>query len=242
MRERLAFVRLQSFPMLEEDAAEFIRLMRKEPPRGKWFPDAPEDHYTFAGEIPWCDTFPHGYLNTVDFVTGTADVKVSPRDPCYDLRIIVSLAGSKRTIGPTRAPKFERVNLYKRIAVYAPVRENRFSSSRSMERPSSLVPGKELADLFRLWLNLPTWNTYDQSGRLCSIATGDGSLSDYEEYLFFRKDLIDELLASQSLGLVWVIWGERQHFGGRHASTKAPSDGYKYFQQLYRYVRGNPSV
>ena len=83
---------------------------------------------------------------------------------------------------------------------------------------------------------------YDQSGRLCTITTAEGEYSEYERHLFFRKDLIDEFLTSQNLALVWVVWGERQHFGERNASTDAPSHGYKYFQQVYRYRNGRSEL
>ena len=47
--ERLGFVKLQSFLLLKVDLQQFIRLMEKESPRGKWLPEAEEDGYTFAG-------------------------------------------------------------------------------------------------------------------------------------------------------------------------------------------------
>lgn len=236
--ERIGFAALQSFILLEEDLEEFVGFMNKEQPRGRWLPEEGEDHYTFAGEVPWCDTFSHNFLSTVDFVTGTTTVKVPANDPRYRLRVTLDFGISKRTIGPRKRPEFEQVNIYKRIPVYVPILKNGFSVSGSAGRTGCVVPAKELADLFRLWLNLPSWNMYDSSGKICSIVTADGGLGDYEGHLFFRKELIDELLSSQNLALVWVVWGERQHFGERHSMTTAPSHGYKYFQQVYRYNGG----
>lgn len=239
--ERIGFVMLQSFLLLKDDEQEFIRLMRKESPRGSWLPEAYENHYTFAGEIPWCDTFPRSDLRTVNFVIGSTKVKVSPNDPRYNLRFILNFGGLQKAIGPGAPPEFEQVDVYRKIPVYVPMWRSSFSSTGSIERPSCVVPAKELAELFHLWLSLPTWSMYDQSGKLCSIATGyAGKDSNYEHHLFFRKELIDELLESQNLALVWAVWGERQHFGERHAMTNAPSHGYKQFIQLYRYRGGHP--
>jgi hypothetical protein len=238
--ERIGFVMLESFLLLEEDVDEFVRLMKKETPRGRWLPEESEDHYTFLGEVPWCDTSLYSEIKGVDFAIGKARVKVSPNDPRYAMRIVLNFGNSKRAIGPKKRPAFEKVNIYRKIGVYVPIRQNSFSPGGSINRPSCVIPTKEIAEYFRLWLNLPTWDMHDPSGRRCSMTVADGAYGDYERHLFFRKELLDDLLSSQHLAMVWVVWGERQHFGERHAMTNAPSHGYKYFQQAYRYVHGQP--
>ena len=67
-------------------------------------------------------------------------------------------------------------------------------------------------------------------GQLCTIVTAEGSFPDCERHLFLRKELIDDLSASQHLALVWVAWGQW------HAMTNARSYGYQYFQQVCRYA------
>ena len=234
--ERNGFVKLQSFLLLKEDASEFVRLMKGESPGGNRLPDVEEDDLIFAGEVPWCDTFPHNELRTIDFVVGKARVKVSTKDPRYNLRVALMLGRSAQLLGPGKPPRFEEVNVYKRIPVYVPVRRNRFSSSAGIERPSCLVPAKVLTDFLGLWLGLPAWNMYDQSGRLCTIATAEGTAPGYEQYLFIKQDLIDAFLAKQNLAIVWIAWGERQHYPLRQASADVNSPGYKYFHQVYRYT------
>jgi hypothetical protein len=233
--ERIGFVSLRSLILLKEDVKELVRLIKTESPGGGFLPRIGEDHYTFAGEIPWCETFSHNELCTIDFTVGKVEVPVSPNDPRY-IRVLLRIGDIEQTIGPTNPPQFEQVNVYKRIPVYVPVRQTNFPSSGKIERPSCTVPAKELADYFRLWLNLPSWNMHDPSGRQCSIAVsrGAGEFVDYEHHLFFRKELMDEFLAKQHLALVWVVWGERQHFSER----RDHSYGYKYFRQVYRYVKG----
>jgi hypothetical protein len=164
-------------------------------------------------------------------------VKVSPTDPRYNLRIILDFGDSKQTVGPEKPPEFEEINQYKKIVVCVPIRENSFSSEGGIERPNGVVPAKQLANHFGLWPKLPSWEMHDQSGRRCSVVLSDGEFFDYERHLFLRKELIDNLLSSQRLALVWVAWGERQHFSHRHAMTNAQSHGYRYFQQVYRYTR-----
>jgi hypothetical protein len=236
--ERIGFVALQSFLLLKEDEEEFVRLIGKEKPRGRWLPEEEEDHYTFLGEVPWCDTFPNSLIDSVDFVVGKTRVRVAPNDPRYTLRFILDFGGSKRTIEPQERPEFEEVNVSRKVPVYIPVRKNGFSTTGAISRGSGNVPTKEFAELFRLWVNLPAWDMCDQNGRICSILTEEGGLGDFESHLYLRQELIDQLLSSQALSLVWVAWGERQHFSSRHAMTTAPSHGYRYFQQVYLYRGG----
>jgi hypothetical protein len=237
--ERIGFVSFHSFVLLQEDIHEFTRLVATVPEE-RSFPDREEDdHYTFAGEVSWCDTFPYSLLRTADFVVGKTRVKVREDDPRYGISFSFESDGETHVIRSMR-PEYEDVNEYIRIPLYSPVRWNSFSSTSAIERPSCLVPPKEIAERLQLWLDLPTWDTRDPSHRLCSITSGRGAYWDYEGHLFFRKELLDPLLRSDKLALVWVVSGERQHFSERHSMTNAPSHGYKHFQQIYSYIRGKP--
>ena len=120
------------------------------------------------------------------------------------------------------------------FGVYIPIRRSSFSSNEGIERPSCVVPTKELSKYFRLWLNLPRCDMYDDSGKQCTIVTDAGEFANHERHFFLRQGLVDKLLSSHKLTLQWVVWGERQHFVS-YATTDAPSAGYKYFRQIYRY-------
>jgi hypothetical protein len=236
--ERIGFVSLRSVLLLKEDEDEFVRLVRREKPGERRLPDEEEDHYTFLGEVPWCDTFLPSIIDSVNFVVGKAKVKVAPNDPRYTRRLVLDFGGSKQTIEPEKLPEFEEVDVFRKLPVYLPVRKNGFSTTGAIKRGSGNVPTKEIAELFGLWVNLPAWDMCDQSGRICSVLTKEGSLGDYESHLYLRQELVDRMLSSQALSLVWVAWGERQHFSSRHDMTTAPSHGYRYFQQVYLYRGG----
>jgi hypothetical protein len=105
-----------------------------------------------------------------------------------------------------------------------------------MKRPNSEVPAKWLIDFCDLRIDLPSWHMVDQEGRICSISTTIGEYTDHEHHLFFRKELIEGVLDSQRLSLVWVAWGERQHFSRR--TFASGQGGYKYFQQIFKYADG----
>jgi hypothetical protein len=236
--ERIGFVIMDAFLLLDDDVNELVRLVKAHPPRGRLLPESGEDHYTFAGEIPWCDTFSQDELRTIDFVIGNVNRRIPKNDPRFKYRFILNFGDSEKVI---EHPKqyFENVNILTRIPIYLPVRESRFSSEGNLERPSGEVPGKYLAEHFGLWLDLPHWDMRNQGGQLCSITTAEGNSYDREHHLFLKKGLIDDLLASQRLALLWDIWGERQHYAERHSMSNSPSHGYEFFRQVYRYQRGN---
>jgi hypothetical protein len=236
--ERIGFVSLRSVLLLKEDEDEFVRRVSREKPGERRLPDEEEDHYTFLGEVPWCDTFLPSTIDSVNFVVGKTKVKVAPNDPRYTLRLILDIGGSKRTIEPPKRPEFEEVDVFRKVPVYLPVRKNGFSTTGAIKRGGGNVPTKEIAELFGLWVNLPAWDMCDQTGRICSILTEEGSLGDYESHLYLRQELVDRILSSQALSLVWVAWGERQHFSSRYGMMTARSLGYQYFQQVYRYRDG----
>lgn len=235
----MGFVALQSFLLLREDEKDFIRLIKKERPRGKWLPDAEDDHYTFLGEIPWSDTFSRSAITSIDFVIRNKRIRAVPSDPHFALNVILDFGTSKHTIRSPKGPVFERVNVYRKIPVYLPVRQKSFAPHAGVESAGCLVPAKEIAELFGLWVGLPNCNFRDQTGNICSIVTRDGTLGDYESHLYLKQDLVDRLLSSQELSLVWVVWGERQHLTSHFAPTNTPSHGYRVFQQAYRYRDGS---
>ena len=48
---------------------------------------------------------------------------------------------------------------------------------------------------------------YDDSGKQCTIVTDGGGFADHERHFFLRQELVDDLLSSQELALLWVVWG-----------------------------------
>ena len=56
-REMFAF--LQGLIVKPEESEEIVELLKKQKKINRHtLPWCPEDHCTYAGEIPWCDTYP----------------------------------------------------------------------------------------------------------------------------------------------------------------------------------------
>ena len=231
--ERISFVRLTPIILLKEDVAELTRLSRTSAP--ELGPGGiPEDHYTFAGEIPWSGTYPQTELDTVPFVVGTT-TRPMPKTPAFTINFV----GPDKKVSGTKKftlPEFQTVNLYKRIAYYSPVRDSQLSSG-TLPRPSSTVLSKEVALAMNLWLDLPSWNMRDGVGQLATLSLAGGEYWTREHYLYIRKDVLDEFL-NPALCLAWMVLGERQHYGDRHVNTQEESFGYRQYRALYIYQHG----
>ena len=76
MRGRKLCIFIRSFFVAKQDAEAFQNYLSHEDPDGRWLPEKPSVIYTFAGEIPWCDTFLKCGHSEFSFVTSKKTVKV----------------------------------------------------------------------------------------------------------------------------------------------------------------------
>lgn len=75
-RGRKLFCFIRSFLVVNQDADAFLNYLSHQDLGGRWLPEKPKVIYTFAGEIPWCDTFPPNGQSEFSFVTREETVKV----------------------------------------------------------------------------------------------------------------------------------------------------------------------
>lgn len=80
-RGRKSFCFVRSFLVSNRDVASFLDHLSHQDLGGRWLPEKPDVIYTFAGEIPWCDTFPKNGLSEFSFVTREETVKVKRTKP-----------------------------------------------------------------------------------------------------------------------------------------------------------------
>lgn len=65
-RSRIIFPR--GLLVRKDDASKLIECLKNQNLGGVRPPDIPEDYYTYAGEIPWCETFPHNGTTEIEYV------------------------------------------------------------------------------------------------------------------------------------------------------------------------------
>lgn len=59
------------------DEKELLKKLNTQNLSHRWLPEIPEDHYTYAGEIPWSETFDENEWDELSFPDGTKKVAVS---------------------------------------------------------------------------------------------------------------------------------------------------------------------
>ncbi len=71
---RRRWVYLRGLLVRRSDLERLLGRLEEQDLGGRWLPEIPDDHYTFAGEIPWCDTFaPNGWTE-LEFITSKRTV------------------------------------------------------------------------------------------------------------------------------------------------------------------------
>ncbi len=175
-------------------------------------PEPQDDHYTYAGEIPWSRRFGSALRSP----TGRAK---------RDYRRAFVLHDGKRWLPG--------------IPVEVPVYGFGWESYHSaLNQVSGItVPGPALCERLRLSNRQGEWDLYDRTGRAATMyrefkADGDTFRS---SFLYLRADLIADYLARTGQTLVLLIWGER---GVEHrtllAQTNELRDQLSQYSHIHR--------
>lgn len=216
---RYYFSFLKGFLLSEQRIKTFISLFKSgNPLHGSSSLKIPEDHYTFAGEVPWCNSFSKNGIDTLEY----SSIKAPKSDiwgyPIKD----------------------------KSISVLVPVRYNSWEFYHSMVNPgqSVEVPAREISEEFGLWIKLPKWDMYDKEGKIASISTDWGeSFKNHQTFVYLRKDLFDEYLKKHGMKIVWIVWGEREiRSDERWDYEKKGFPAYRKFYKVYTYERGKAKL
>jgi len=212
---RDCFFFLRSFMISKTHLNNFITLKKNTKHRRLITPGIPEDHYTFAGEVPWCETFRENGNTNMEF---RIDEKIK------------------------KVNKFEEYKepLIKKVTVLIPVCQNDWESYHNGVNlgQHSVVPAKELASTLFLNIALPSWDLYDSNWKRASITTRFGQPWGTSHNLtYLRKDLLDKYLKTKKLALFWELWGERRAY---FYMDQKPKDidievSYRKFSQVYIY-------
>lgn len=236
--------RLFAFPrglaISRKYSKEFLRDLSKQNIGGRKVPEIPSNYYTFAGEIPWCDTF--SYNGKTDFVLRTK-YKIT-KESNNELRFyrkgrklkddeeenllekiqkIINEGNDDKIEALLREEKVKyriipvwskkRVPVNKSYSILIPVREYNWGSDHSGVNPGlhTIVPAREISEPFGLRLKPPSWNMYDKDGKLATVTIKYGNLW-YSGYIlcYLRKELLDQFLRKNRLDFLWTLWGQRE--------------------------------
>jgi hypothetical protein len=204
------------------DFEEFVSLLKRDPQA--WIPDIPEDYYTYAGEIPWCDTFPKNGQDEIELTVETKR-EVRPRGMRTESGFLI------------KEEEVEIPSVVRKFVVFVPLRCNNYESYHSEVNPGRfvLVPAKEMSEFLQLCSQPQTFDMYGRNGRKASVSIRWGK--DYHDswLIFMRQELFDRYLEAKDMSAVWAIWGERRLWLKEETSGLGIKK-YTRFFQVCRYT------
>lgn len=198
----------------------YMRKKEQDEGRDTDIPDSESDYYTFAGEIPWCETFPKiEYPQTMEFKMN--DKKIVKKKITV---VIPSFFSDKKNKGGEPATtsieqevldydEMERQGIIKKIPVMVPVRSFCWESYHcALNQAGNVeVVNKEIAHKLKLRIEPQGFNLFERNGNQASFSIGYGSAwTNGYTFVYLREDLLKVYLEKHNKSLVWLIWGERQ--------------------------------
>lgn len=241
---RNVFIFIRGLFSAKEESAKLVEALKTlTSPGNNRLPDAESDYYTFAGEIPWCETYSYQqYKSEIEIPTGNK--KIIHEEIKQPEKILVIKIGEKEIKIPNYSESDLKKGFIEReqaesllFKVDVPVRNFSWESGRSIVNPGphAPIPTKELCESLGLTSRPQTFDMYDSKGKIASLARSfDDTSNNRHKMVYLRKDLLNRYLHDNGLDLIWVIWGERCFRSKEHqdlekfAKTNAHYRTYKY--------------
>lgn len=210
-RRVFTFIRAVLVPQNRVD--EFLaEIDTREHPGNREVPDLRDEHYVYAGEIPWSTRF--GRELREDGERAGPDVREA-------------------------FTKHDGTQWLPGIPVEIPTIRFTWEGhhSRLNQVSSSTIPAPALCDSWGLSNRSGEWDLYDEEGRPASLYREFKAESDtFGSHLsYVRADLMERYLAESGQTLVWIGWGERDF---HHRTSLALQDNLRdlYVQRRHVYA------
>ncbi len=233
-RDMFAFFR--GLIVKSEETEEIVEILKNhEKIDSHSIPSYLEDYRTFAGEIPWCNTYPPNKWEEFGFLIGTSLVPTERLEllrngePIFfmeefevwniiqdlienedkeGLETLLSEHNLEIRIETDEIEQRER----KEFEVLIPVRENYWEESCSVVIPQRtiILPAREIAEYLCLCGQPQSFDLFEKDGRRASMTFrwGEG-WGKKQDFAYLRSDLLERYLAEIDGALIWVTWGEQ---------------------------------
>jgi len=245
------FFFIRCFIVESGEAEQIVKKLKQRDGERQQLPDVPEDYYTYAGEIPWCDTYYPNNLDELSFVIHMKSVvtptkrpmllqhgkpisKAEEKDFWNNVMSAIGKGDSKAMKAAIEKHGLElrsdtirvrsREPEYQTFRAFIPVRNNNWEHYHSTIIPGRDIstPAKEIADRLGLCGQPQTLDLFEKSGKTASITFSHGDRwHTGEKFTYLRQDLLDRFLGLANTKIVWVIWGERGFFSDDLTKSKA---------------------
>lgn len=254
------FAWIQGVIVKSEGVDETVNILKQqEKIDGHTLPSYPGDYRTYAGEIPWCDTYPQNKWEELSLKTGSEciqkpemvlernGVRLSEQEQDEFWNSVKDLTAEdnfdtflERLCEQSIEYKIEFIEIeksqYQTIEVLSPVRENCWEGSCSVTNPhrSIAIPTREIVDSLGLCGCPQSFDLFEKDGRCASVSFRYGEkYGNMQHFAYLRKDLLERYLAEIDAEIIWVIWGNRRQV------SQNINDPYENFQEVktYRDIR-----
>jgi hypothetical protein len=238
-RGRRMFAFIRSFIVPVANSRRLAKALSKQSMHGRWLPEKPSIRDTFAGELPWCTTFPRNGNTTLQFVLREWKEKIRRKQDVFvvdgqEVSVVefyTSILGALDRLKSTApdaagSPRMPRIG-----------KKRKFFESEEVRRETSdfnvLIPvcdfswerntiddvsvhsptlAKEIGNTLKL-VGIPqSVDLETQAGVAvtCAVEHQRRSFQNSQHLFFMREELLRNYLRERRQDLVWVIWGERQ--------------------------------
>jgi hypothetical protein len=220
------------------EAENVLEYLKKNDLSNIWFPEIPHSYTTFAGEIPWCETFPYNGISLIELIISSEKQRVSDTVTKFfrgeeaiseeiSFRLLSELSSMKSDaekesylndlgIQKVESETYQESVVYNKqnFDTFVPVLNYSWDSRHSSLNPaqSAYVLSKDIAESLKLIPQPQTFNLKDNSGQIASFTIKWGEkLLNSHQLIYLRKDLLDKYLEKNSLSLLWAIYGEQEY-------------------------------
>ena len=251
---RYMFAWLQGLIVKSNEVEHIIEILKKQEDIDAHI--VPSDYRTYAGEIPWCNTYPPNNWQKLSLKTGVDIVEkpkfilerngkpLTDKEKCEFWESIKDLTVDENS--DMIQEKLSELNIdcnieidkiekpvYEEIEALVPVRENIWEESCSGANPyrSIALPSREIAENLGLYMQSNSFDLFErENGKQASISFRNGKIyGDIQHFTYLRKDLLERFLIEEDGALIWVIWGNRRY------TSQNPNDPYENFQDVKTY-------
>lgn len=251
------FTFLRSLIVQAEEANYLLQRLEKQNLGGRWLSESPEDYYTYAGEIPWCNTYLSNgktelsielkfvlQRNSQPISEEEANTVLESIEELFEANDFEAIEVAMRNNGLELVEKDvdDKTHLKgeENYEVLIPVRENTWEDYHSEITPgrSVAIPAKEITQHLNLCSQPQTYDLFETNGRRASITFCYGEYGRSSQYFtYLRKDLLERFLTETDSELILAIWGEREFHGdlSRRNGFASQHESYKVFQEIKAY-------
>jgi hypothetical protein len=113
------------------------------------------------------------------------------------------------------------------IDVWNPVSRFELSTRTSIPRNAPVLPSHTLLKATGARWHPPYWEFKDAKGRIACTYEAFSKGMDSQHTTFFDRQSLASILKSRGLGMIWILWGERQLL-----TASGNNKAYKYFKAV----------